>query len=287
MQRINQEEQSFKLISRYLLYTFSITWVSWLIIIIGNTYFNTLLYGTPLFWIPYTIGSLGPAISAYLIYRQFKEDFAEQTFIKYIFGKKINREVWLIFGLLLGWRLFMIWISFGIQKPISILSLLINVPFVIVLGGLEEVGWRGILQPKVEKVMTYLPSVLAVGVIWTLWHLPLWFIHGTAQSGISFGWYLVSGIVLTSNFTTLYKYTNNLFLCILSHAWFNICIGMALYVGNNGVLELNVNWKVILVFSIEFIVSVLLGVVYVKKVKNTNGITTTILNPSQIIEVQP
>lgn len=236
--------------------------MSWLIIIIGNTYFNTLWYGTPLCWILYTIGSLGPAISAYIIYRQFKEDFIEKSFIKYVFGKKIVGNAWLIFSLLLGWRLFMIWISFGIHKPISILSMLINLPFIIVLGGVEELGWRGILQPKLEKVITYLPSVLVVGIIWSLWHLPLWFITGTVQSGFPFGLYLVSGIVLTSSFTTLYKYTNNLFLCVVSHAWFNSCINLALFVGNNGVLQLDLNWKVIVVFSIELFVSMILGIVY-------------------------
>lgn len=259
--------QSLKQIELFLFYTFSITWSSWLIIIIGNTYFNTLLYGTPLFLIPYTIGSLGAAISAYLIYRKYKDDFAEKCFTKYIFGNKPTAKIWLIFGLFLVWRVFMIWISFGIKKHISILSFLINLPFVIVLGGLEELGWRGILQPKLEKEITYLPSVLVVGIIWSLWHLPLWFMKGSVQSGFPFWLYLLSGLVLTASFTTLYKYTNNLFLCILSHAWFNSCIGLALYVGNNGVLQLNLNWKVIVVFAFEFIVSIIFGIVFVKKVE--------------------
>jgi uncharacterized protein len=178
---MEQKEQSRSIISRYLLYTFSITWLSWLIIIIGNTYFNVLLYGTPLFWILYTIGSLGPALSAYLIYRQFEDDFGGKSFMQYIFGKKPTVKIWRIFILFLAWRLFMMWVSFGIHKPISILSVLINLPFIIVLGGVEELGWRGILQPRLEKIMTYLPSVLVVGIVWSLWHLPLWFIHGTVQ----------------------------------------------------------------------------------------------------------
>lgn len=259
---MEQTKQLRSIISRYLLYTFSITWLSWLIIITGNTYFNVLLYGTPLFWFPYTIGSLGPAISAYLIYRQFRDNFVEKSFEKYAFGNKIQAKAWLIFGLFLVWRLFMIWISFGIMKPISILSLLINLPLIIVLGGVEELGWRGILQPKLEKISTYFPSILVVGTIWSLWHLPLWFMEGTTQSAFPFGLYWVSGIVLTASLTTLYKYTNNLFLCIISHAWFNACIGFALYVGDNGVSQLDVNWKVIIVFSFEFIVAISLGIVY-------------------------
>jgi hypothetical protein len=87
-------------------------------------------------------------------------------------------------------------------------------------------------------------------------------IKGTVQSSFPFGLYLFSGIILTASFTTLYKYTNNLFLCVLSHAWFNGCIGLALYVGNNGTLQLDLNWKVIVVFPLELIVSICLGIAY-------------------------
>jgi hypothetical protein len=140
MKIINQKVRSLKQIGFFLLYTFSITWLSWLIIILGNRYFNALWYGEPLFWIPYAIGSWGPVISSYIIYRQFKENFSEASFVKYIFAEKINTKIWLIFGLFTIWRLLMIWFAFGINKPISILSIIINLPFLILLGGLEELG---------------------------------------------------------------------------------------------------------------------------------------------------
>ena len=268
MKNIEQKEQSLKLVGLYLGYTFSITWLCWFTIIVGNTYLGILGYGTPLFWVVYTIGSLGPAISSYLIYRQFKEAFIAKSFVSYIFGKVVNRQVWLIFALFLVWRFFMIWISFGLSQPISMLSMLsilINLPFLILWGGAEELGWRGILQPRLEKIIHYIPSVLVVGIIWGIWHLPLWLIHGTIQRSFPFGLYLVSGMVLTSSFTTLYKYTNNLFLCVLSHAWFNGCINLALYAGNDGVLQLNLNWKVLVVFFLELSVSVILGKLYVSR----------------------
>ena len=268
MKDTKQKGQSLKLIGFYMLYTFSITWLCWFTIVIGNTYLNTLGYGTPLFWMLYTIGSLGPAISSYLVYRQFKEAFIEKSFASYIFGKIANRQVWLIFGLFLVWRFLMIWISFGISRPLSmlsILSILINLPFLILLGGAEELDWRGILQPRLEKIIHYIPSVLVVGIIWGIWHLPLWMIHGTIQRSFPFGLYLVSGMILTSSFTTLYKYTNNLFLSVLSHAWFNGCINLALYVGNDGVLQLNLNWKVMVVFLLELSVSVILGKLYMNR----------------------
>lgn len=261
---MEQKKQSMHKIVLYLCYIFSITWSCWLLIIICNTYFNTLWYGTSLFWIPYMIGSLSPAISAYLIYLKFRKDFVEKSFIQYIFRGNLTAKVWFAFGLFLAWRFFMIWISFGIHQPISILAMLINLPLLILLGGLEELGWRGVLQPQLEKITNYLLSILLVGTIWSLWHLPLWFMKGAVQSEFSFGLYLISSIVLTASFTTLYKYTNNLFLCILSHAWFNGCINLALYADNNGVLQLDLNWKVMVVFAFEFIISIILGIAYVK-----------------------
>lgn len=262
---MKRKKRSLKQIGFFLLYTFAITWMCWLIIIIGNKYFNALWYDGPLFWIPYLIGSLGPAISFYLIYQQFHEDFGKESFIEFVFGKRIDRKVWLIFGLFLIWRLLMVWIAFGINKPISILSVVINLPLLMILGGLEELGWRGILQPTLEREINYLPSILIVGIIWSIWHLPLWFIKGTVQSSFPFGLYLLSGIILTSSFTTIYKYTKSLVLSVLSHAWFNGCIGLALYLGHNGVLQLNLNWKVIIGFSLELIVSVILGIAYGRK----------------------
>ena len=156
----------------------------------------------------------------------------------------------------------MVWFAFGINKPISIISLLINLPFLIVLGGLEELGWRGILEPKLEKVVHYLPAILLAGLIWGLWHLPLWLMHGTPQSTVPFGSYLILGIVLAASFTTFYKYTNNLFLTVVSHAWFNGCINLALFVGGNDALQLDLNWKVMVVFAFEGIVAVILGAFY-------------------------
>jgi uncharacterized protein len=261
----NHKVRSLKQIGFFLLYTFSITWLSWLIIIIGNRYFNALWYGEPLFWIPMLIGGLGPAISSYIIYRQFNEDFGKESFVRFVFGGKIARKVWLIFGLFTIWRLLMIWVAFGINKPMSIFSIIISLPIFILTGGLEELGWRGILQPKLEKVVNYLPSVLMVGIIWSIWHLPLWLIKGTIQTSFPFGLFLFSVIISSCSFTTLYKYTKNLFFCVLSHAWFNGCIGLALYIGNNGALQLNLNWKVFVVFSIELIVSIVLGIAYSRK----------------------
>ncbi len=262
---MTERKQLLRQIRLFLLYTFSITWLSWLVIIIANRYFDALWYGEFLFWIPMLIGALGPAIGVYMIYRQFNERFKEESFVKFVFNKRIDRRAWVVFGSYIVWRFFMVWISFTIKEPLSILYMFINLPLFIIGGGFEELGWRGYLQPKLEKVTSYLASVLIVGVIWSMWHLPLWLIKGTVQSALSFGVYTFLCIILSVSFTTIYKYTKNLFLCILSHAWFNGCIGLSVYIGSGGYLQLNFNWKVIIVFVLELIVSFILGMAYNQK----------------------
>lgn len=161
-------KESINEIKLFLIYTFSISWIFWLIIIIANQIFDALWYGEILTWVPMIIGSLGPAIGAYMIYRQSDKSISLKAFIKFVFNKDISKKAWLIFGLFTCWRFLMVWIAFGIQEPISILYMFLNLPLFIIGGGFEELGWRGYLQPKLEKVTNYLASTLIVGLIWSI-----------------------------------------------------------------------------------------------------------------------
>ena len=231
---MTENKKSLKETMLFLIYTFSVSWLFWLVIIIANWFFDTLWYGELLTWIPMLIASLGPAIGAYMIYRQSNKGFSLKSFSRLVFNRDIDKKTWLIFGLFTFWRFIMVWIAFGIQEPISILYMFLNLPLFIIGGGFEEIGWRGFLQPKLEKATGYLASVLIVGVIWSIWHLPLWLISGTVQSALPFIAYTFLAIILSLSFTTFYKYTGNILLTVLSHAWFNGCIGLAVYIGSEG-----------------------------------------------------
>ncbi len=267
---MDQVTRSTKQIGTFILYTFLISWLSWSIIIVGNTYFDALWYGQPLFWIPMLIGGLGPAISVFIIYRKSKQEFKEKSFLRFVFYQKLDRRAWLIFIAYLVWRFSMVWFAFGISEPIAIIYLFINLPLFVLGGGFEEIGWRGYLQPLLEKRTNYIVSVLLVGVIWGIWHLPLWLIIGTVQSALPFGLYMLLAIILSVTFTAIYKYTKSILLCVLSHAWFNGCIGLAVYIGSSGYLQLNLSWKVFLVFTIEFVVSLILAIRIVSQRKKSN-----------------
>ncbi|MBC2733855.1 MAG: CPBP family intramembrane metalloprotease [Desulfobacteraceae bacterium] len=58
--------------------------------------------------------------------------------------------------------------------------------FFLVYNGLgEEIGWRGLALPVLQRHLGALGGNIAVGVIWALWHLPLFWLKGSYQYGDS------------------------------------------------------------------------------------------------------
>jgi len=68
-----------------------------------------------------------------------------------------------------------------VQPPLS--QLLPLVGFMLILGPMEELGWRGYATPLLQRVMAPVWAGLAIGLVWALWHVPAFFLSGTPQSG--------------------------------------------------------------------------------------------------------
>jgi membrane protease YdiL (CAAX protease family) len=70
------------------------------------------------------------------------------------------------------------------------------VPTIIVLtilaGVGEEFGWRGFALPRLQARYNALTSGLIVGVIWAIWHIPLFFTKGTGQ----YEWRMQAGTIV-------------------------------------------------------------------------------------------
>lgn len=107
--------------------------------------------------------------------------------------------------------------SFQLTSPLTILICFFAV---MIFGGPvgEELGWRGFLLPKLQKKVNPLISSIILGIIWTCWHIPMFYFHVPGYD-ISFISYLLETIWLTILFTWLYNNTKgSLLIIILYHS---------------------------------------------------------------------
>jgi hypothetical protein len=86
----------------------------------------------------------------------------------------------------------------------------------------EEVGWRGYALPRLAARMGLGRASLLLGVIWAVWHLPLFFLSGADKYGQSFTIYLLQVTALSVAMAWLYWRTGgSLLLTMLMHAAVN------------------------------------------------------------------
>jgi membrane protease YdiL (CAAX protease family) len=210
-----------KEIKRYLGSTFVLSWILWGTIIILNQ-FDLLLYGKPLTMVFFIPAALAPALCQIFLKWKYsnKEDY--MSFLKSIVNPK-HHIGWYLIVIGSAFIYFFLPVLFGagtIERPLYIA--LLEFPIMIIGGGLEEIGWRGFLQPELEKKLPIIPSTFIVGTIWAVWHAPLWFIAGTHQeSNLDFLWFLINAIALSFLLAAIYRRTKSIFLCILFHAFTN------------------------------------------------------------------
>jgi membrane protease YdiL (CAAX protease family) len=114
--------------------------------------------------------------------------------------------------------------EFGVN-PLAILPALF---FATLPPILEELGWRGYALDRLQLKWSAVSASLILGVVWALWHLPLFFIEGSFQhDAVGFAttgfWLFMAGIVaLSFAFTWIYNNTERSILgIIVLHGWVN------------------------------------------------------------------
>jgi len=114
--------------------------------------------------------------------------------------------------------------EFGVN-PLAILPALF---FATLPPILEELGWRGYALDRLQLNWSAFSASLILGVVWAVWHLPLFFVEGSFQAeNVGFGtvgfWLFMIGVVaLSVTFTWAYNHTSrSIIAIILFHGWVN------------------------------------------------------------------
>lgn len=162
-------------------------------------------------------GSFGPSLAALVVVASTR--------------KWLGLRAWL--GRCLRWRIGWGWWAFALLLPLALMSIaaglhialggaiatspasghllmtLVNLPLILLLGGPlgEEFGWRGYALPVLQDRWGWCAASLVLGLVWGVWHLPLFFIEGTSQAHIPLALFLLSVVAMSVLFAWLVSRT--------------------------------------------------------------------------------
>lgn len=77
----------------------------------------------------------------------------------------------------------------------------------LAFGPIEELGWRGVGLPLLQRRFTPLGAALIIGFVWALWHLPAFLLGGTAQSSWSLVPFFLGVVALSVIITPMFNVT--------------------------------------------------------------------------------
>jgi hypothetical protein len=217
-------------LSKYLLLTFLISWISWGVLI-ALTHTGIITLSSPLGFLVFGIGGFGPTIAAVAI----QEKRNPKTIAKFTFsGNHKALPILLLFCVLLAATVYFSSRELNPDSPLYLLPVLI-IAMTFIGGGLEELGWRGIMQPKLEKTLPFPIAVLLTSAAWSVWHLPLWFVADSPQQEHHFAAFATFGLVLSFAMAAIHKKTKCVFYSCIFHGFSNALMSCVV-VGMNWVM---------------------------------------------------
>jgi membrane protease YdiL (CAAX protease family) len=212
---------------KYFILAFAFTWALW---VPASLEARGMISSLP---VPATfLGAFGPLAAAVVVTAQES-------------GRSGLRS---LLGRVLRWRVAPIWYAVAILGPLALTlaaialhvvlggqppslglligalpTLLIVVVYMMITVAMgEEVGWRGYALPALQVRYSALLASLILGVLWALWHLPLFFNPDTLYSNLPFALYLAYAVPLAVLITWVFNSVGgSVLMAIFFHAVLN------------------------------------------------------------------
>ena len=218
-----------KIMKRYIFFTYAVFWCFLLLILLEMYTIKSGVLTTILqivsSWTPITVFTI-----------MFHKLFPGQNFWGYLkrqFHERIHLPILLsIIAIQLLALLANAYIAASLSGKPMLSLLLLSPGFLVVtfftqliygpIG--EELGWRAYILTELQTKYSPLKSTVIVWLIWSFWHLPLWFLTTgftgmkLLQYSIMFLLFNLGGSILI---TAFYNLNHNLIIPILIHQLFN------------------------------------------------------------------
>ncbi len=215
----------------FLLATFAWSWSFWLVLAFLARR-GLVTAGTAPFVLLHVAGGFGPTVIALLCAARRAGDRPLAGFLRTWLPGRLSPAGFAAFVARLVLALIRPIVLWGLDPGSPLLvenwpAMLALFPAMIIGGGLEEPGWRGIVFDGSKRLQSgELAALAGMALVWTVWHLPLWLIPGTYQDSsmdlISFA-LGVAGTTLI--FYALRMGGASVGWCILAHALYNTALG--------------------------------------------------------------
>ncbi|HAA03832.1 MAG TPA: CPBP family intramembrane metalloprotease domain-containing protein [Syntrophobacteraceae bacterium] len=219
--------------------TYGFSWAIWVPFILSG---QTVNRPVPALIVACSMPSLvGILLTHFTTNRAGRADFWKRVVGYKLIGLKWYAVIACLFPFLLGLGLLTDKLFGGTLPPLrgaqqtltqpAALALYIGVN---IIGGPlgEELGWRGFALDRLQNQWNALVASLILGIVWTAWHFPLFYIKGTPQQGMGFGtplfWFWSLQVVSLSVLTTwVYNNTHRSILsAVFMHFMFNSTYGI-------------------------------------------------------------
>ena len=220
---------------RFFVVTYAWSWLIWLFLVLAGAGVIPLgkgLLGALTVPLSY-LGAFGPAVGAFFSLRTLHGKGAVREYLRGLLDLRFGWWGWLAPPLVLGGTTWLAWILpelWGAPRLAMFLpSVWVFPPYLLLMilvgGGQEELGWRGyILDPLEERLGPWLGN-LVLGVVWAVWHVPLFFIQGTTQRFMPFLGFALYLIGCSYLFAAMRKAAGKRTLAgLVAHGWGNALV---------------------------------------------------------------
>lgn len=100
----------------------------------------------------------------------------------------------------------------GVRPMLALLAMM------LILGPVEELGWRGVAQPLLQRHMAPFWAGALIGVVWGIWHLPAFYLSGVVYEDWHFLPFFIGNVTLAILVTPLFNAARgSLLLPVLFH----------------------------------------------------------------------